>query len=254
MRAKFRFVLQTRAAPWNDHTDHARSGFFQKSMATAGSGRGRRSISMDGAFILLMISIMSENPAPAKRNSCLLKGLMILGILLLALGGFWWWHNRPITPVVLTPGEKKIVAEKVEAIQAPGEPKYEKGSREIVLTERELNGLLHENTALGKTVSLELATQAIHARIETDLDPNLPLLGGKHLKARARFLVGRDPGKAALALDDVTVWGISLPNDWLGGMKGRDLLGEALGGRRGGLAGVEEIRIEPGRLTIRLKE
>lgn len=197
---------------------------------------------------------MNEAVAASKRKPWFRIILIVVLAGLVALMGIWWWHNRPITPVVLTPGEKKIVAEKVEAIQAPGEPKYEKGSREIVLTERELNGLLHENTALGKTVSLELATQAVHARIETDLDPNLPLLGGKHLKARARFLVGRDPGKAALTLDDVTVWGISLPNDWLGGMKGRDLLGEALGGRRGGIAGVEEIRIEPGRLTIRLKE
>lgn len=197
---------------------------------------------------------MNEAISTAKRKSCLLKGLIVLGVLLLALGGFWWWHNRPIEPVVLTPQEKEIVAEKVESIQKTAEPEYEKGSREIVLTERELNGLLHENTALGRSVSLELATNAIHARIETDLDSKLPLLGGKHLKARARFLVSRDPGKAGLALDDVTVWGISLPNDWLGGMKGRDLLGEALGGRRGGLAGVEEVRIEPGRLTIRLKE
>lgn len=191
---------------------------------------------------------------PPKRSSCLIKGLAAMVLILLALGALWWWHNRPIQPVVLTAPEKQEVARKVEAIQQPADPKYEKGSREIVLTERELNGLLNENTELGKSLSFELATGAVHARLESDLDPSLPVVGGKRLKARARFLVGGEPGRPALVVDDVTVWGISLPNEWLGGLKGQDLLGKTLGTRDGGIAGVEEFRVETGRLVIRLKE
>ena len=205
---------------------------------------------------------MSDNPPlpapPARRSSCLVKGLVILALLALVLGGLWWWHNRPIQPVTLSASEKAAVEAKVEAIQQPAEPKYEKGTREIILTERELNGLLNQNTAFGKSVSFELGSGTIHARVETDLDPDLPLVGGKHLKARARFLVARDPGVPdSVILDDVTIWGVSLPNDWLGGLKGHDLLGEVLGGNRrkgGGIAGVEEFRVEPGRLIIRLAE
>lgn len=198
---------------------------------------------------------MTEQPAPATRkNSCLFKGLVVLALVILLLLGLWWWHNRPIQPVELSQKEKEVVAEKVEAIQKPEDPKYEKGTKEIVLTERELNGLLNENTSLGKSVSFELATNAIHARVETDLDPDLPLIGGKHLKARARFLVGKEPGKPAFVLDDVTVWGVSLPNDWLGGLKGHDLLGETIGGKNGKIAGVEEFKVETGKLVIRLKE
>lgn len=198
---------------------------------------------------------MSEAPAPIPRkNSSLAKGLVILSVLALVLGGLWWWHNRPIQPVQLTPAEKAVVEAKVEAIQKPAEPKYEKGGKEIILTERELNGLLNDNTTLGKSVSFELATNAIHARVEADLDPDLPIVGGKHLKARARFLVSEVPGKAAFVLDDVTIWGVSLPNDWLGGLKGHDLLGEMLGGKNGRIAGVEEFKVEPGKLIIRLAE
>ena len=204
---------------------------------------------------------MSENPPPptppARGTSCLVKGLIGLVVLLLVLGGVWWWHNRPIQPVQLSVQEKAAVEAKVEAIQKPAEPKYEKGSKEIVLTERELNGLLNEKTTLGKTVSFELATNAIHARVESDLDKDLPIVGGKHLKARARFLVSDVPGQASFILDDVTVWGISLPNDWLAGLKGHDLLGEILGGgksKTGKVPGVEEFKIEPGRLIIRLAD
>jgi hypothetical protein len=190
----------------------------------------------------------------ARKGSCLIKGLVIVGIAVLILAGLWWWQNRPIKPVQLSAEEKAVVAGKVEAIQKPAEPVYEKGSREIILTERELNGLLNENTTLGDSVSFQLATNAILARVETDLDPDLPVVGGKRLKARARFLVSETPGKAAFILDDLTVWGISLPNDWLGGLKGHDLLGEAMGAKGGALPGVEEFKVEPGRLLIRLKK
>ena len=195
-----------------------------------------------------------SSPPPAKRNSWLFKLTIIAGVSLLVLGGLGWWHNRPIQPVVLSAQEKTVVAAKVEAIQKPTEPKYQKGGKEIILTERELNGLLNANTALGKTVSFELATNAIHARVETDLNPDLPIIGGKHLKARARFLVSDEPGHASFILDDLTVWGISLPNDWLAGLKGKDLLSQILGGKNGKVAGVEEFKIESGRLVIRLGE
>lgn len=202
---------------------------------------------------------MSEIPAvPARKSpgaSLLAKVLIGLAVLALVLGGLWWWLNRPIQPVQLSMQEKAAVEAKVEAIQQPAEPTYEKGSKEIILTERELNGLLNERTTFGRTVSFQLATNAIHARVETDLDPDLPVVGGRRLKARARFLVSEVPGEASFILDDLTVWGISLPNDWLAGLKGRDLLGEILGGGKNGrVAGVEEFKVESGRLIIRLAE
>jgi hypothetical protein len=180
--------------------------------------------------------------------------LIVLAALLMVVGVLWYGYHRPIRPVVLTGPEKAVVEAKVEAIQKPDEPVYEKGSKEIIFTERELNGLLNQNTTLGDSVRFELATGAVHARIETDLDPDLPLVGGKRLKARARFLVGQEPGSARLVLDDLTIWGISLPNDWLGGLKGHNLLAEALGAQNGGIAGVEEFRVESGKLVIRLAE
>ena len=230
---------------------------------------------MDAGRAADIVAAVSEYPAPNSRSksSCLVKGLVVLLAALLVLAGLWWWHNRPIRPVQLSAQEQRVVAAKVEALRdraglaeapaettpapaAPAAPEYEKGAREIILTERELNGLLNQNTNLGRSVSFQLAANAIHARLEADLDPGLPLVGGKRLKARARFLVSESPNRASLVLDDVTVWGVSLPNDWLGGLKGQDLLERVLGGRGGGggIAGVEEFRVEPGRLIIRLAE
>ncbi len=201
---------------------------------------------------------MTEDPSPPtppkRGGSCLVKSLIGFAAVALILGGLWWWSSRPIRPVVLTTQEKVELEAKVEAIEKPAEPKYGKGGKEIILTERELNGLLNERTDFGKSMKFELATNAILARVETDLDPDLPIVGGRRLKARARFLVGDTPGQASFILEDVTVWGISLPNDWLAGLKGRDLLNEILGGKSGKVAGVEEFKVEPGRLIIRLAE
>lgn len=193
-------------------------------------------------------------PAPAKRRSCLVPALVAVIVILAVALGVYWWHNRPIRPVQLSAQEKAAVEAKLEAVQAPAQPTYEKGAKEIVLTEHELNGLLNENTSLGDKLKFELVEGAVHARIETDLDKDLPIVGGKRLKARARFFVSHEAGRPKLVLDDLTVWGVSLPNDWLGGLKGQDLLGQTVGSKGGGLAGVKEMKVESGRLVIRLAD
>ena len=204
-------------------------------------------------------------PTPPRRKSCLVPALIGVIVVLLVAIGLYFWLNRPIKPVQLSAAEKQVVQEKVEAIQqveapsptatTPAEPTYEKGKREIILTEKELNGLLNEQTTLGDKLQFELATDAVHARLETDLDKDLPVVGGRRLKAKARFFVKTEGGVPSLVLDDLTVWGVSVPNDWLAQLKGKDLLGEILGGGKGGkVAGIEEMSVEPGQLKIRLKE
>ena len=100
-----------------------------------------------------------------------------------------WWIQRPIKPVVLTPPEKAQVEEKLRRLDnektsanstaprssnrdqaSPGaggavEPgsSYVPGSKELKLTEREINGLLNANTDLGKSVRLEFSQDAINA-------------------------------------------------------------------------------------------
>lgn len=202
---------------------------------------------------------MSDVPPPmSRKKSCLVPVLIGIIAVLVVVIGFVWWTNRPIKPVQLSVDEKAAVEAKVEAIQqadeVPTEPTYEKGKREIILTERELNGLLNEHTTMGEKVKFELATDAIHARLETDLDEDLPIVGGKKLKAKARLIVKTEEGVPSLVLEDLTVWGVSLPNDWLGQLKGKNILGEVIGAKGGKVAGIEEMQVENGQLRIQLKE
>ena len=208
-----------------------------------------------------------ESPRP-HRSSFWIKTLLVVLILLAVAAGLWWWLTRPIQPVVLSPTEKAVVEEKIAVIQSsgsdptftpapakPSEPTYEKGKKDIILTEREINGLLNANTDLGQSLSFQLGTDVVLARIETDLDPDLPLIGGRKFKARARFLVSEASGQPSFIIDDLTIWGISLPNEWLGGLKGRNLLAELLGSNSNGkVPGIESFTIRPGQLTIKLAE
>ena len=200
----------------------------------------------------------------SRNGSCLIRGLVIAGILLAAIGLLVLWYNRPIHPVVLTEPEKTAIETKIAAMQAATDeaadaptapPEYVPGEREIAFTDRELNGLLNEHTALGDQVAFEFVPGAVLARVTTTLADDVPILGGRKLRARAKFIIDASTPAPVLALEDLTVWGISIPNDWLGGIKNTNVLGEAFGAPDGqGIPGVESLVIERGRLVIRLKE
>ena len=51
-------------------------------------------------------------------------------------------------------------------------------------------------------------------------------------------------------------FGLSLPKAWLGGLKGENLLGDAIGqGKRGPvLQGIKSLRIEPGALVLEVED
>ena len=181
--------------------------------------------------------------------------LAILGVGVVFAGAALWWANRPIQATVLTPPEKTKLEQKLAAVeQANDDPEYVPGEKEIVLTERELNGLIHENTALGDQLKLELAKDAVHARISADIPDDFPIMAGKKLKGKARFVVKDQAGSPALILEDLTIWGISLPNAWLGDMKGQNLLGNLISPSGPSLAGVEDISVSNRTLVIKLAD
>ena len=213
-------------------------------------------------------------PVPKRRHWLLyLCGLMLVLLLVICatVAITVWYIQRPIQPVVLSVAEKAALDTKLERLGGkPGdapratiaesaatkpEPDrpYVPGSKVLRLTERELNGLLNANTDLGKTVRLELGRDAINAYVTAPIPADVPVVGGKMFRARGRFRVSLTNGAAPVAiLEDVTVFGLSLPKEWLGGIKGENLLGEAMGEHNGTpiLKGVKSLRIEPGAIEL----
>ena len=105
----------------------------------------------------------------------------------------------------------------------------------------------------GKSVRLEFAQDAVNAYVAVPIPQDFPIGGGKMFRARGRFRVSLGNGGAPYAiLEDVTVLGLSLPKAWLGGLKGENLIGQAMGERNGSpvLQGIKSLRVEPGALVI----
>ena len=90
-----------------------------------------------------------------------------------------------------------------------------------------------------------------------NLDPDFPVLGGKTLKVTAGMEIKLSNGKPSFILKGVSVWGVPIPNAWLGNLKNTDLnkeFGEAGGFWQAINEGVEEIAVKEGKLHIKLKE
>lgn len=195
---------------------------------------------------------MSEKQISPQRNflrPVLITTLIFLAVGLTAGGAILWWKSNQ-GPVTLAHQEHQAIEQRIE------EARYQPGEKSFVLSERELNGLLNQHTTLGDDVKIEIEKGAIYARVKTTLHQDVPLLGGKTVRAKARFLIETNTSSPSLVLDDFTVFGISLPNGWLANLKGQNLLAN-LDSDMGGSAfsrGIERINIESGLIKIQLAE
>ena len=133
----------------------------------------------------------------------------------------------------------------------------EGASREINFSEKELNAMLAKNTDLADKVAIDLAENLASAKIIIPLDSDFPILGGKTLKVNAGTELSYANGRPTVILKGVKVWGVPIPNSWLGNLKNVDLVKE-FGGNEGFWKsfadGIENISVAEGQLKIKLKE
>jgi hypothetical protein len=109
---------------------------------------------------------------------------------------------------------------------------------------------------MAKKLAIDLSDDLASAKLLVPLDPELPLFGGKTLKVTAGMELRYNNQRPVAILRGVSIWGVPIPNAWLGGIKNIDLFQEF--GMDQGFwytiaAGVEDIHIEDGKLTIQLK-
>jgi hypothetical protein len=224
----------------------------------------------------------SEPPQPRRFSAWQVATFVLLAILL-TLGITLWVGYRTLfpgefTPVTLSVREQSILDEKLQYLEAlQGSPAVKKkaspssrepilkpepyseagASREISFSEKELNALIATNTDLASRLAIDLSDDLASAKLLVPVDPSAPLLGGKTVKLTAGVEVRYADGKPVVVLKGVSVWGVPLPNAWLGGMKNIDLVqefGTEQGFWQAFAEGVDEIEVKEGKVRIRLKE
>lgn len=228
----------------------------------------------------------SNAPTPPERGG--LKGRhvvwVVLATILVTIALTYWVlrtyvYARDFEPVELTAAEQQKLDVKLRAIgYDPGPAKTaetlagkesdqawlrperysEAGAKhEVSFSERELNGILANNTDLARKLAVDLGDDLVSARLLVPVDPEFPILGGKTLRVSTGVEMAYRDAKPIIILKGVSVMGVPIPNAWLGGLKNIDLISEF--GDSGGFwksfaDGVEDIRVDEGSLKVKLRE
>jgi hypothetical protein len=221
---------------------------------------------------------------PRSRSiGCLgILGIVLVTIAVTVAATIWVLNSRVFAsefkPVQLNEKEQTILSAKIDAIGQHASPvdesannttdagqqeiqperyKEDGSRRRIELSERELNALLAENTDLAEQLVVDLADDVASVKLLIDLDPDFPFIGGKTLKVSSGANVSYAQNRPVVVLQGVSVWGIPMPNAWLGGLKNIDLINE-FGGADGFwnafADGIDDIRVEDGKLMLQLAE
>jgi hypothetical protein len=203
--------------------------------------------------------------------------VLVIGIctsILTVWISMFYLFPKQFKPVELNKSESQALAEKLERLDpakraktaavykgseglSPEKYTEDAASRHVTFTERELNALLAKNTDLAEKLAIDLSDNLASAKLILPLDPDLPILGGKTLKLNAGLELRYEHARPVVMLRGISLWGVPLPNSWIGGVKNVDLVKEFGGGRgfwKVFSDGIEYIRVEDGRLTVQLKE
>ena len=198
----------------------------------------------------------------------LVTAVISVGITIWVLTNYVFPSN--FTPVTLSPAEQTELDSKLAALESRGgsspteagddlQPeKYSEqdDDRVISLSERELNGMIANNSDIAHRLVIDLSDNLASAKLLVPLDPDFPVMGGRNLRLSAGLELAYANGKPMVVLKGISVMGVPVPGAWLGGMKNVDLVNEFSGDQgfwQAFAEGVDFIRVEQGRLVIKLK-
>lgn len=215
--------------------------------------------------------------------------LIVIGTIVATAGVTYWFLSQYVfmkafKPVQLKPQEEQVLNSKLRAVGfsvqearadvkdakagAKGtktdgpplepEPYSEVGAkREVEFSERELNAMLAKNTDLAQKLAIDLSDNLVSAKLLVPVDEDFPILGGKTLRASAGLELAYRDNRPVVVLKGISIMGVPMPNAWLGNLKDVDLVRE-FGGSKGFWKnfadGIEYIRVENGRMLVKLKK
>jgi len=227
---------------------------------------------------------METNKEKTGLSAAKVAGIVVAAMLLTMVGTLFivknWLFPSPFEPVVLSQAEEQRLERKLERFEQIGgrthrvppgqpgmmpteedlkpEPYSEEGaSREIRLSEREINAMIAQNTDLAQKMVVDFSNDLVSVKLLIPVDPDFPIMGGKTLKVKAGAELAFRGSRPVVILRGISVMGVPLPNAWLGGLKNIDLVevfGAEPGFWKGFSDGVAAIEVRDGSLQIMLKE
>lgn len=162
-----------------------------------------------------------------------------------------------VNPRELLPNAKRKDTVDEDGRLLPEKYTEDPASRDIRLSEREVNALVASNPDLASRFAIDLSDNLASAKMLIPMDPDMPVMGGRILRVNAGLELAYRDERPIVKLRGISIMGVPLPNAWLGNLKNVDLV-EQFGSDPGFWssfsAGVGLIEIEDGQLHIKLKE
>jgi hypothetical protein len=209
-----------------------------------------------------------ETAAPAAPRARSTKKVLLITLAVLlgcagiaaATGALWvkqTFYPSAMTPVSLTATEKAEFDSKLQALNNPAAVPPDEANRTIVINEREVNAYLAQQE-LGESVQVKFGEGNVSAAIILTAPEDFPIVPNQ--KIRLRFTFGTSLSaehKLSLKLDDLSLGGISLPNSWIGDIKGVDLVAENVESDpalQKLIAGIQSLEVHNGTLRLVLNK
>lgn len=226
--------------------------------------------------------------SPLQILLILIGSILLVSALVSAAVIGWFNYNfnpMPLQPVVLSEVEQQAFTTKLAALGDPAlvpvllkfpahgpasaaapttpsataAPTVPAGleNKTLILTEREVNAYLASQN-LGENIQVSFGEGQVITAIIVKVPTDFPILSGQKMRARITFGTGLTPErKLSLVFNDLHVGGISLPNAWLGDLKGVDLIAENLQhdpALQRFLSGIRSLEIHPEGARVILNE
>ncbi len=207
---------------------------------------------------VLPVSASTIRPRSSWKKKLLVTlGVFVaIGTVTAASAAFWYeynFHASPFRAVQLTQNETQVLNQKVDALK--GAPATDP-AKTLVLSEREINGYLEEQ-GLGEQIKVSIKNGSISATALMPVDKEVPFLGGQTVRFKITLGTKLDTNRhLMLCVSDVNVGGISAPNAWLGGIKGKDLLADNNSDPvlKGFSEGIKDFQVVDGEVRVLLNE
>lgn len=221
-----------------------------------------------------MIGNTNEGTSSKRLSGGKLFLVIFFSVVLALVAGAWlikaYIFPSALKPVELSQKEQvklnsklQLLGYSVDTISENGgalEPQAysEKNAKhEVIFSEKEINSLIGKNTNLAQKMAIDFSDGLASARIVFPVDPDFPILGGKTIRANAGVSISYKDGKPSIILKGLSLWGVGVPNAWLGNLKNVDLIqefGDSAGFWQAFADGVEFVEVKDGELHIKLKE
>lgn len=213
------------------------------------------------------------------KNSARTKLIVVaVAAVMITLTAVWvvrsYIYPRAFNPVELSIREQRTLDDKLDQLgvggtsqssraidqTAPLEPepyREDDSQREIAFTEKELNGLLSNNTNLASRLAIDLSDDLASAKLLIPMEEGFPIVGGKTVRIDAGLELAFTNNRPVVVLRGVSVMGVPIPNAWLGNLRNVNLVQE-FGGDPGFwnafAEGIDSLEVRDGELNLRLKE